>query len=548
MRRELCLKEEVLKNTKNDLKLKEKEISKLKKQRKEDSKKQLSLLKDVEANKQVVLELEEAEKRRLELEEQLAADRATIDLLREDFQKKELRVSSEPERQMSLGKRILSYYETEKKLTPEQEEVVDSPMSSSPYLIRGVAGSGKSVVLTKHVVNRVLDAYQKYEGGLKLENPLKIGVVCFNRSLAPYLRETIVNSLESWCGKDQSPEEVAAQYVECQSMNSFLYGLSRKGYCKYKRIDRFGGIDYVHYTKEFKSLKNNDPQKYDEMLFDTVYVDESQDLSPEGFQVLMEMLRPGKNDEKNLIIFYDDAQNLYGRKRPIWKDLGIKVDVGRRSKFLSACHRNTKETMDFAFNMLMGTCSVKGAKTVNMASFADVSNLKKRGLVSLEDDLYRVHFSSRSGEPVEVRGFRDRRDEKRWVYSQVKELIKNEKVLPDDILVLFPCKKMYDDLDGAFQKLPIINGVIHPHGKDKDSFPFMSDYLTISTIHSAKGLGAPIVFLIGVDHCQNDERGRAAFYVGATRAKLKLFVTGVVGSRSVIEESIAVKKALDLGQ
>ena len=545
MRCELRLKEEALKNTENDLKVKEKEISKLKKQREEDSKKQLSLLKDVEANKQVVLELEEAEKRRLELEEQLTAERATIDLLRENLQEKELRVSSEPERQISLGERILSYYETEKKLTPEQEEVVGSPMSSSPYLIRGVAGSGKSVVLTKHVVNRVLDAYQKYEGGLKLENPLKIGVVCFNRSLAPYLRETIVTSLKSWCDKDQSPEEVAAQYVECQSLNSFLFALSKKGYCRYKRIDVVaGGIDYDHYIREFRALRDRDIKKYDEMLFDTLYVDESQDLIPEEFQLLMEMLRPGNKGEKNLIIFYDDAQNLYGRRRPVWKDLGIKVDVGRRSKFLATCHRNTKETLDFAFNMLMGTCNGKGVKAVNMASFADVSNLKQRRLVSSEGDLYRVHFSSRSGEPVEVRGFRNRNDEMRWVYNKVLELIKKDKVLTEDILVLFPAKKMYDDLENALERLSLISGVIRPHGQDKDSFPFLPDYLTMSTIHSAKGLGAPVVFLIGVDRCQNDDRGRAAFYVGATRAKIKLFVTGVVGANSMIEESMALKKAL----
>ncbi|NCC62862.1 MAG: hypothetical protein EOM12_18525, partial [Verrucomicrobiae bacterium] len=214
------------------------------------------------------------------------------------------------------------------------------------------------------------------------------------------------------------------------------------------------------------------------------------------------------------------------------------------------CHRNTKETLDFAFNMLMGTCSGKGVKAVNMASFADVSNLKQRRLVSSEGDLYRVHFSSRSGEPVEVRGFRNRNDEMRWVYNKVLELIKKDKVLTEDILILFPAKKMYDDLENALERLSLISGVIRPHGQDKDSFPFLPDYLTMSTIHSAKGLGAPVVFLIGVDRCQNDDRGRAAFYVGATRAKIKLFVTGVVGANSMIEESMALKKALckvDLG-
>jgi predicted nucleic-acid-binding Zn-ribbon protein len=50
--------------------------------------------------------------------------------------------------------------------------------------------------------------------------------------------------------------------------------------------------------------------------------------------------------------------------------------------------------------------------------------------------------------------------------------------------------------------------------------------MTISTIASAKGYDAPVVFLIGADELATDLQGRASFYVGATRAKLSLFISG----------------------
>lgn len=521
-----------------------------------------SLDKKLQENRKLILDLHD-EKIRLKMTEnrvkqveqekqELASNLAALQARIEDMQKAERAVKAAPPASVSaksLGHQILSYYEIEKALTAEQQEIVDAPLASSPYLIRGVAGSGKSIVLVNHVVKRVVEAYKNYEGSLKFEKPLKIGVVCFNRSLAPFLRETIAGTLETWCKKDEDPGKVASRYVNCQHLNSMLYQLSRQGYCNYKRIDRSGsGTDYGHYLRELQTLRYREPQKYEKMLYDTLYVDESQDLSPEGFQLLLEMLRPNKNDEKNLIIFYDDAQNLYGRKRPVWKDLGIRVDVGRRSRFLSTCYRNTRETLDFAFNMLMGTGNVAAKNSVNMAQFADVANLKQRGLVESEGDNYRVRFSDRTGEPVSVKGFRSREEEKRWLFQRVKELVTREHVLPEDILILYPKKRIYDDLDAAFKNSTVVSGIIRPHEEDKDNFPFSSGYLTVSTIHSAKGLGAPVVFLIGVDQCQNDAPGRAAFYVGATRAKVKLFVTGVTGANTMIEESQYVEHYLSVAE
>ena len=63
--------------------------------------------------------------------------------------------------------------------------------------------------------------------------------------------------------------------------------------------------------------------------------------------------------------------------------------------------------------------------------------------------------------------------------------------------------------------------------KAKDVHLLQVRCLTLSTVQSAKGYDAPIVFLLGADLFGVGTDDRAAFYVGATRARLRLFVTGL---------------------
>lgn len=55
---------------------------------------------------------------------------------------------------------------------------------------------------------------------------------------------------------------------------------------------------------------------------------------------------------------------------------------------------------------------------------------------------------------------------------------------------------------------------------------------------------APVVFVIGADRFADDTQGRAAFYVGATRAKLLLYVTGITREHSLLTEADAALKQM----
>lgn len=52
-------------------------------------------------------------------------------------------------------------------------------------------------------------------------------------------------------------------------------------------------------------------------------------------------------------MFYDDAQNLFGRVRPNWRAVGL--NVSGRSAVMTRCFRNTRPVVEAAFNVLYGT-------------------------------------------------------------------------------------------------------------------------------------------------------------------------------------------------
>ncbi|MBV8113203.1 MAG: ATP-binding domain-containing protein, partial [Silvibacterium sp.] len=89
--------------------------------------------------------------------------------------------------------------------------------------------------------------------------------------------------------------------------------------------------------------------------------------------------------------------------------------------------------------------------------------------------------------------------------------------------------------------------VIKPYGEssnpDKDKYIFEDDCLTLATVEAAKGYDSPIVFLMGADLFGETVESRARFYVGATRAKMHLFVTGIRG-QGFAEEAVAVSNLL----
>jgi superfamily I DNA and RNA helicase len=282
-------------------------------------------------------------------------------------------------------------------------------------------------------------------------------------------------------------------------------------------------------------------------LFDAVYLDEGQDFEVEEYRLLLGLIRPDtRTGEKNLIVCYDDAQNLYARPRPKWADLGLRVDVGQRSRVMKECHRNTREVIEFAFNVLVGSGASAGTR-VQTRAFADTETLKRLGLVTEDESRVRVHFARRIGPAPVVRAFQDRQAEYAWVATEAARLMTDEQVRPDDILVVAETAEGLSALAGRIRELcPSLAGFSHPHlGGEKDEHILKPGRVTITTTRSAKGYDSYVVFVAMADRFPLTPPGRASFYVGCSRARLMLYVTGVGGDGTLVEEAGRVVKALE---
>ncbi len=449
----------------------------------------------------------------------------------------------------TLGDYVDEMVALDKYLSREQEELSRMPFEGTPRLIRGVAGSGKSVVLANIVARYLHRRLNSLDLPLFPSQQVSIAVTCFNRALVDFLKQKIRLAYR----EQTLSEDIPASVLMVNHLNGLMYALSRErgwpiDYIPVSEREKLGAEAWAKaYRNQIQEFANQYPEQYQACCFDAIFVDEGQDFEPEEYRLILDLVRPNEiMGEKPIVIFYDDAQNVYGRSRPVWRDIGINL-VGERSFVMRECFRNTRQIIELAFNVLLGSQAPPDQR-VQTRTYADVSYLKDRGVIEEAGDHFRVGFAEREYKKPEIREFHDQESEIDWLAEEIIRLIEKESVRPEDILVVFYRQSLFD-----YESLEtrILAGIpdmqfIHPFGgsPDTDRYIFQPGKLTISNVYGAKGYDAPIVFLVGLDRFSRDREGRAAFYVGATRAKLMLYLTGVKSYGSLLAEAKAVCQLL----
>jgi hypothetical protein len=436
----------------------------------------------------------------------------------------------------TLGLLIAENEAKEKLLSQEQKSLCELSIGGFPRVIRGVAGSGKTVVLAIQAARYV--AAHMTNPDLFSNSKKDIAVLCFNRSLVQMLRRHVSRAYR------QRTQEDLGSEIRVTHVNGLMHRLINK--------EKLFPLTYVStkgptaserandYLRQIDIFEKGSPEHYRSVLLDAIFVDEGQDFEPEEFSLLLRLLKPDPaTGEKTLIIFYDDAQNLYAKKRPVWKELGIDVQRGDRSRVMKECFRNTREIVQLAFNVLLGSASSDSGQ-VQTRTYSNVAELIQLGLVEKGDSYYQVNFAERTWELPTVKVFKSSDEERKWVVGEISRLIREEQVRPEHILVLcrtkLECDQIARGLEGGRPSL--IKGLRKPYAEDeKDEFIFSDGCLTVSTTNSAKGYDAHIAFLMGTETYSIEPEGRAAFYVGATRAKLLLYITGRDGAGTLLQET-----------
>lgn len=447
-----------------------------------------------------------------------------------------------------LGNYIDEMMSLDKYLSEEQKELSRLPVEASPRLVRGVAGSGKSVVLANMVARYLHRKLGSLQGSFFPEDEVSIGVVCFNNALAEFLKRKVRAAFR----EQTLSEDIPSRVLSVVHLNGLMYALIReRGWpLEYIRVSDVsdGSVRARLYIEQIAQFAEASPDYYRSLCFDALFVDEGQDFDPDEYRLLLQLVKPHPGtDEKPIVIFYDDAQNLYGRPRPVWRDLGINVAVGDRSRVMQECFRNTRPIVELAFNVLLGSQAPPYLR-VQTRTYADVAYLKERGLLEEVGDHFRVGFTQREGPVPEVKCFQDPAKELDWVGTQIAHLVHDEQVRHEDILVLFDSEHHFD-VTGLKEMLEILLDsctFVQPYGQTDAArhYIFQPGCLTMSTVHGAKGYDAPIVFLVGADRFDTGRAGRAAFFVGATRAKMRLYVTGTEGGGTLLQEAIGVCRVI----
>jgi len=380
----------------------------------------------------------------------------------------------------------LTHHEQSVRLLDHHQEAVARRFNGGHRIITGPSGCGKTLVLVHQAV-----FLRKYNPAVK-----RILLLCYNVTLVNYLRRLLAAQ-----GAPLGPDgvEVLHFYELCERL------IGEK--VQHENQD----VDYYQLVlEETLSCEASDSATYDAIL-----VDEGQDFSDQMLQVVMRCLNR-KTDF--LTIALDEGQDLYGQKRN-WKGSGINAKG--RTRQLDVIYRNTREIASFANQFRFGS-SLHRQDACRQPSLLPDPRISSGPLPVLKQ------YAS-------VEAVLDH------VAQEIKGLVDADAIPSSEIAVLYTTKKggMMGDLNiperaaAALERRGMLTKWLSEDYRAKRSHDITSSSVTISTIHSVKGLDFACVFLIGLDAMEPGERWaqeqiNSLVYVGITRARYRLeipFVT-----------------------
>lgn len=358
-------------------------------------------------------------------------------------------------------------------LDHEQENLART-FGPGKTLITGPAGSGKTLIL-------VHQAWQLPRVDRRIRRTL---ITCFNLSLVGYIRRLLVRK---GVGIGPDSVEVIPFYSLCERiLNECLVHASEDG-------------DYYELVVQ-ESLKHLEGQHALKGHWDAILVDEGQDFSPDMAQVLLRLL-PAHG---TLTVVEDENQRLYQQDTDGWQGFGI---ANLKVRHLRRQYRSTKQIAALAARAL-------GVQP-NLGELGGADGLVPTWLQSADG---RAQVSD--------------------VAEAVAALTRNS-IPMSEIAVLYARSKNQEasNLPEALVEAIEARGALARWAArdtaSKRGYDITTDSVTVSTIHSAKGLDFAHVFLLGLDQLRpDDEKARRLAHVGMTRARerLTLCICGTGGS------------------
>jgi len=354
-----------------------------------------------------------------------------------------------------------------------QEQVARS-LGEGHRVIHGVAGSGKTLIL----------AYRCTQLARNTDKPIL--VLCYNDSLAAKLEQLItdrklvgriiVRSFHGWC----------------------LDQLRLHRIHKPKEGPGFPGKLVRAVTQAVHE------QRIPTAQYGAVLIDEGQDFEPEWFKLLSQMVDPSSN---SLLLLYDDAQSIYGKKRSRHFSFAkVGIQARGRTTILRVNYRNSAEVLDYAYRFAREAL-------IPEETSEDEDNVP----------FVTPQSAGRNGLQPEFCHCPSLQEETQHIARQLQELHAQGHCWKD-MAVLYPSLEVGEALAQELrqQQLPV---EWLPHMR----FNPNADSIKLMTLHSSKGLEFPIVAIAGLGFMpyQDDEvmEDTRLLYIGMTRAMQRLILT-----------------------
>ena len=294
-------------------------------------------------------------------------------------------------------------------------------------------------------------------------------------------------------------------------------------------------------------------------LYDAILVDEAQDFPPAFLRLCYEMLA----EPKRLVYAYDELQNLgfsalsspeeiFGATKdgtPLVTLADSKQDI-----ILKVCYRNSGPVLTTAHALGFGIYRIppQGGTTGlvqmfdNAQLWREVGYDVERGAFSGGEDviLYRSSESSPdflarhsdANDLIMFEVFESKEAQDAWVVEQIKKNIKEDELMPDDIIVINPNPFTTRVNVGPIrEKLFGLMIPTHICGVDTTPDVFFDDNnrsIAFTGIFRAKGNEAGMVYVVNSEDCYGGAYGsnallRNRLFTAITRSKAWVRVLGV---------------------
>ncbi len=398
----------------------------------------------------------------------------------------------------SVGYQITRRKELRPVLSHEQQRLCELELDGKPRLVRGVAGSGKTVVLAHWLMQTVKR--------LKGQQNVRIWAIFANRSLQSLISDSIVTAWEQETGGQPFPWGI----VSLQHIQEILgvvlpeVGLSSQAF----------GFEY---DKAAEAYLGRIDAALIQPRCDALFIDEAQDMGPNTLKLLTALTRQMDQIDANsrsVNIFYDNAQNIYDRGTPKWSELGL--DMRGRSTVMKESFRSTRPITEFALNLL---CRLQSQE-----DNPDHKELVSRGLIERvkrdESDWWSVRFNQVDGPKPEFHKYPSLDDEFAAIADYCVTLVRDQGVKPSDICLLYNDKyvvyRLEKDVAPALQDIGVNLSIqtTQPYGRAPNC-------ILTTTSASFKGYDSEVVIVPAIDYYRAKGKGVLAnnLYVAMTRAR-----------------------------